>query len=227
MMLPPKPRTGSAAGFVSNDAAEVRRTAKRERLLPILIPAGQHALGLQFARTCRFPAVQCQVCLDAGERASGDDRHMHGHVRLAAPPSEPERPHGAETPIKVVLAVDHRSLRRNLRALLDAESNVEVVAEVADLGSTIRHVRRRRPDVLITDLLPMNGSALSSIGKLRRSASDTQIVAMTMEASRSVATRVLDAGALGYVLKEQSDRDLLPAVRAAARRERYVSPEIT
>ena len=101
-----------------------------------------------------------------------------------------------------------------------------MIAELVDLESTTRQIRRRRPHVLIIDLRLPNGSALSAIEELRRSAPDTQIVALTMEASRSVATQVLDAGAVGYVLKEHSDRDLLPAVRAAARRERYVSPGI-
>jgi DNA-binding NarL/FixJ family response regulator len=151
---------------------------------------------------------------------------MRRHLQLAPPPTEPERPHEAETPIMIVLADGHQSLRRRLRVLLDAEVDVEVIAEAADLRSTNRHVHQRRPDALIIDPRLQNGSVLSTICELRRSAPHTQIVVMTMEASQSVATRVLDAGALGYVLKEHSDRDLLPAVRAAARRERYVSPEI-
>lgn len=110
--------------------------------------------------------------------------------------------------------------------LLDAESYIEVIAEVSDLGSTTRQVQLRRPDVLVIDLRLSNGSALSTIGELRRSSAETQIVVMTMEASRSVATQVFDAGALGYVLKEHSDRDLLPSVRAAARGDCYISPEV-
>ena len=111
--------------------------------------------------------------------------------------------------------------------MLDADGETEVLAELADLEATTRQVRRHHPHVLIIDLHLANGSAISTIGELRRSAPDTQIVVMTMEASPSVATQLLDAGALGYVLKEQSDRDLLPAVRAAARGESYVSAEIT
>ncbi len=151
---------------------------------------------------------------------------MQRHLRLAPSPSEPERLHAPEAQIRIVLADDHRSMRRSLRVLLDAERDIQVVAEVPDVGSATRQVRQRRPHVLIVDLRLPIGSALSTVGELRRGASDTQIVVLTMDTSRSVATQVLDAGALGYVLKEQSDRDLLPAVRAAARRERYVSPEI-
>lgn len=137
---------------------------------------------------------------------------------------EPKPAYGAETPIRIVLADDHRSIRRNLRALFDEEGQIEVIAEAADLPSAAAHVRRHRPRVLVLGL--PNSSARSTIGELRRSAPDTQIVVMTMDASRSAATQVLDAGALGYVLKEHSDRDLPGAVRAAARGERYVSPEI-
>jgi DNA-binding NarL/FixJ family response regulator len=158
---------------------------------------------------------------------------MQRHLRLAGSCSELDQAHSAkadhsaETPIRIVLADDHRSIRRTLRALLDAEGEIEVIAEVADVDTATRHVRQRRPHVLIIDLRLANGSALATLAELRRSAPDTQIVVMTMEASRSVAAQVLGAGALGYVLKEQSDRDLLPAVRAAARSESYVSPELT
>jgi len=152
---------------------------------------------------------------------------MQRHLRVA--PSASELPKGtdsAQTPIRIVLADDHQSIRRNLRALLDADPEIDVIAEVADLGSTTRQVHQRHPRVLIVDVRLANGSALATIAELRRGAQETEIVVMTMEASRSVARQVLDAGALGYILKEQADRDLLPAVRAAASGERYVSAEI-
>jgi DNA-binding NarL/FixJ family response regulator len=152
---------------------------------------------------------------------------MQPHLRLAPTPPEFERSHGAEARIRIVLADDHQSMRRNLRLLLDAEKDIDVVAEATDLSSTTRSVHQRRPDVLIIDVRLLSAAAPSAVGVLRDGAPDTQIVVMTMEASRSVATRVVDAGVLGYVLKEQSDRDLLPAVRAAARRKSYVSREIT
>jgi len=151
---------------------------------------------------------------------------MQRHLQLAASPSELERVKGGESPVRIVLADDHFTIRRNLRALLDADRGIEVIAEVADMESVTWNVRERRPHVLIIDLRLPSGSALSTIGEMRCSVPDTQIVVMTMDASRSVAAYVLDAGALGYVLKEQSDRDLVPAVLAAARRESYLSAEI-
>lgn len=177
--------------------------------------------------TCRFPAVWRHVCLDAAARGDRDDWRMQRHLRLAASPSEPERANGAETPITIVLADDHSAIRRSVRALLDADREIAVIAEVTDLGSATWNVHERRPQVLIIDLRLPDGSGLLMIQELRRSAPDTQIVVMTMEASRSAATQVLGTGALGYVLKEQSDRDLVPAVLAAARRESFVSTEIT
>jgi two-component system, NarL family, response regulator NreC len=129
--------------------------------------------------------------------------------------------------IRVVLAEDHAAMRRNLRRLLDAEDEVTVVAEAIDLEAVARRVHRYLPDVLILDLHLPAGSAIGLVGELRGSVPETQVVMLTMENSRALAERALDAGAAGYVLKEHADRDLLPAVRAALRGESYVTPEVT
>lgn len=129
-------------------------------------------------------------------------------------------------PVRVVLADDHAAMRRSLKRLLDAEDGVTVVAEAVDLETAARCVHGHLPDVLILDLHLPTGWALGLVGKLRGSVPETQVVVLTMENSPAFVERALDAGALGYVLKEYADRDLAPAVRAARRGESYVTPEI-
>ncbi len=128
--------------------------------------------------------------------------------------------------ITVVLADEHDAMRRTLRRLLDADDGITVVAEASDLDTAIRHVRQDQPHVLILHLHLQNGSPITSIRWFRRQAPVTQIVALAMEVSPAFATEALDAGALGYVLKEQADRDLLAAVHCAAAGERYVASEL-
>jgi two-component system response regulator NreC len=145
---------------------------------------------------------------------------------LAPVRAEPDTGASGRSPIRVVLAEDHALVRQGLRRLLDAEEDVEVVAEVADLAAVASCVHEQRPDVLVHDLRVPGGSSIDAIAPLREREPQTQIVMMTMEASPAFATHALDAGALGFVAKELADQELLHAVRAAARGERYVSPRI-
>jgi two-component system response regulator NreC len=143
------------------------------------------------------------------------------HLRLA--PVTPQRP---DVPIRVLLADDHRLVRRNLRLLLDGEDGVEVIAEAADLSTVIRMVRAHEPHVLVLDLQMPNGSSIETIRQLRAQVPQTEIVVSTMERSPLFAEQALDTGAIGFVLKDLADTELSPAVRAAARGEEYVSPHV-
>ena len=78
--------------------------------------------------------------------------------------------------------------------------------------------------MLLLDLQMPNGSSIEAIRRLRQEVPETQIVVATMEESPLFARQALDAGAVGYVLKDNADAELQAAVRCAARREEYVSP---
>jgi two-component system response regulator NreC len=135
-------------------------------------------------------------------------------------------PAGAVAPIRVVLADDHAAVRRTLRALLDGEDGLEVVAEAEEMFAVVGQVHEHLPDVLVLDLQMQRGSVLETIGQLRSHVPGTAIVVLTMEASPAYARRAIDAGAAGFVLKERADTDLPHAVRCAARGEQYVSASV-
>jgi two-component system response regulator NreC len=135
-------------------------------------------------------------------------------------------PAAADTDIKVVLADDHREVRRNLRLLLTDEHGIAVVAEASDLFSAIREVEGHAPHVLLLDLRTPGGSSIDVIRRLRAEAPETEIVVVTMEDSPVFAQQAIDAGAVGYVLKENADGELSHAVRCAARGEEYISARV-
>lgn len=156
---------------------------------------------------------------------------MTSHLHLAPSPEAGEagaagEPAAEPSAIRVVVADDHSLVRRSLRLLLDAEEDVELVAEADDLASATQHVHRRRPHVLVLDLGMPGGSSIETIGQLRERVPETQVVVMTMEESPVFAQRALTAGALGYVAKELADDELPQAVRAVAKGEQYVSPRV-
>lgn len=113
-----------------------------------------------------------------------------------------------------------------MRLLLDGEADIEVIAEACDLCAVTSHVRRQLPHVLVLDLRLPNGSSVETIRELREYVPDTQIVVLTMEESQLFAQQTLDAGAVGYVLKERADTELPTAIRRARYGAEYVSPRI-
>ena len=129
-------------------------------------------------------------------------------------------------PITVVLADDHRVVRSGLRMLLESDGRFSVLDEVGDVPGTIAMVRERRPRVLVLDLNMGGVSSLDAIPQLRAELPDTQIVVLTMQENPAFAQAALRAGAIGYVLKEAADAELMTAVVAAAEGRTYLNPEL-
>src|SRR5579875_1590467 len=110
--------------------------------------------------------------------------------------------------------------------LLEPEPDFEVVGEAGDLDETRRYVLMRQPDVLILDLTMPDGTSIDLIPQLRERSPQTRIVVLTMHEEPALARSALAAGALGYVLKEAADEELIDAVRRAAANERYLNPRL-
>ncbi len=128
--------------------------------------------------------------------------------------------------IRVVIADDHSVVRRGLRQVLDADGGFDVVAEASDLDSARRYVRGHHPDVLVLDLNMPGGSSLEGIPEIRAECPETQIVVLTMQDEPAYARHALGAGALGYVLKEAAEAELVEAIRRAAAGDTYLNPRL-
>jgi two-component system, NarL family, response regulator NreC len=128
--------------------------------------------------------------------------------------------------IRLILADDHAVVRSGLRMLLDNEPGFQVVAEASNVEDARRYVRGHHPRVLVLDLNMPGGSSLEAIPILRQESPDTQIVVLTMQQEPAFAREALGAGALGYVLKEAADDELVEAVRRAAAGENYLNPKL-
>jgi two-component system response regulator NreC len=133
---------------------------------------------------------------------------------------------GGEDAITVMLADDHVVVRAGLRLLLDAEEHMSVVAEAGDVAEVMRKVMGHHPQVLVLDLNMPGGSSLGAIPRILEASPETGVVVLTMQNDPEFAREALGSGALGYVLKEAADAELVDAVRHAARGERYVNPSL-
>ena len=126
--------------------------------------------------------------------------------------------------ISIVLADDHAVVRSGLRMLLEAEQDLEVVAEAGDVEATRRYVLGHKPAILILDLNMPGGSSLEAIPDLIDSSPATAIVVLTMQEDPAFAREALRAGAKGYVLKQAAGAELVQAVRAAAGGGTWLNP---
>jgi two-component system, NarL family, response regulator NreC len=128
--------------------------------------------------------------------------------------------------IRIVIADDHAVVRRGLRQVLEAEAGFEVVAEAANLDDARRYARGHHPHVLVLDLNMPGGSSLEHIPSIRIEFPDTQIVVLTMQNEPAYARQALSAGALGYVLKEAAEEELVEAIKRAAVGDTYLNPRL-
>lgn len=128
--------------------------------------------------------------------------------------------------LRLVVADDHAVVRRGLILLLNEQDDLEVVAEAGDVDGARRYVRGHHPDVLVLDLNMPGGSSLEAIPLILEESPETAIVVLTMQDDPAFARQALLAGALGYVLKEAADTELIEAVRRAAVGETYLNPRL-
>ncbi len=126
----------------------------------------------------------------------------------------------------IVLADDHTLVRSGLRVLLEADGEFEVVAEAGEVEEAYRKVLAYKPQVLVLDLSMPGGSSLEAIPRMLKASAHTAIVVLTMEDEPRFAREALRVGALGFVLKEAADTELVEAVRAATRGQRYLNPQL-
>jgi DNA-binding NarL/FixJ family response regulator len=129
-------------------------------------------------------------------------------------------PHSVHARARVLLADDHADVAEQLRDILEPE--FEVVATVNDGAALLSAADALHPDVIVTDISMPVMDGLEATTQIVHSRPRARVVLITIQDEPEIKRRGLAAGALGYVVKFTADLDLLPAVRAALRGERFV-----
>jgi DNA-binding NarL/FixJ family response regulator len=128
--------------------------------------------------------------------------------------------------LRVLLADDHGIVRRGLRSLLE-EAGVSVVAEAADGLEAIHLTEECRPDLVILDIGMPKLSGIEVAARSQKLDRPPGVIILSMHADESYIIRALAAGARAYLLKDATDEDLLPAVRAVGAGKPFFSPTVT
>jgi DNA-binding NarL/FixJ family response regulator len=130
--------------------------------------------------------------------------------------------------IRVALADDQALVRRGFRLILEAEADIEVVAEAEDGQQAIDAVRRHRPAVVLMDIQMPGLDGLEATRRiLAEAGSDTRVLILTTFERDDYVFEALQIGASGFLLKTAPPEDLLTAVRVVARGEALLSPSVT
>jgi DNA-binding NarL/FixJ family response regulator len=125
---------------------------------------------------------------------------------------------------RILLADDHAVVRRGLRMVLDSAPDLEVVAEAADGVEAVERGLRERLDLAVLDVAMPRRTGLQAAWELSRQRPDLRLLMLSMHDGELYCLQALKAGACGYVLKSDADRDLIEACRAALRGETFLYP---
>ena len=128
--------------------------------------------------------------------------------------------------IRVVLADDHPVVRAGLRGMLAAEPGIEVVADAASGAEVVAVAARFRPDVVLMDLRMPHGDGVEATTKIVGSHPSIRVVVLTTYETDADIVRAVEAGAVGYLLKDTPVAELGHAIRAAARGETVLAPSV-
>ncbi len=124
---------------------------------------------------------------------------------------------------RVFIVDDHAMFREGLRQLIEYDPRLTVCGDAPDAGAGIEAIRRLRPDVVIVDITLAESSGLDLIKTLRQQQEDLPVLVVSMHEESLYAERALRAGAMGYVMKNESGKTVTAAIHSVLRGEMYLS----
>lgn len=127
-------------------------------------------------------------------------------------------------PIRVLIVDDHAVVRKGLRSFLELDADLKIVGEAADGAAALRMAQASRPDVVLMDLLMPVMDGVAATGAIRHELPDTEVIALTSVLEESLVIQAIQAGAIGYLLKDTDAPKLRQAIKAAAAGEVQLSP---
>jgi two-component system, NarL family, response regulator NreC len=130
-------------------------------------------------------------------------------------------------PIRILLADDHTVVRDGLRALLEKQADMSVVAEAADGRDSVRLAEEQSPDVVVMDIAMPNMNGIEATRRILSNNPRTAVVILSMHQDESYVLRSLKAGAKGYLLKDSLRSDVIDAIRQVAQGRSFLTKKVS
>ena len=131
------------------------------------------------------------------------------------------------TPLRILLADDHVTVRQGLKLLIEAQADMKVIAEASDGKVAIQHALAMKPDVIVMDISMPGMNGLAATRALKQKQPHVIIVTLTRHGDDAYVQELLRAGVAGYVLKQSAPNELIQAIRAAAAGGQYIDSTLT
>ena len=128
--------------------------------------------------------------------------------------------------IRLILADDHAVVRSGIRMLLEAQPDIEIVAEVENGRQAVEQARKMRPDVVLMDVQMPELNGIEATKQIKKMAPETAVLALTMHEDDQYFFEMLHNGASGYVPKRAAPDELVTAIRTVARGEIFLYPSL-
>ena len=128
--------------------------------------------------------------------------------------------------VRTLIVDDHAVVRSGLRRVLEAEPDLEVVGEAADVERAIFEAIENQPDVVLMDITMPGRSGIEGMPAVLQAVPEAKVLILSMQDDPRYVRDAFDAGASGYVLKEAADTEVVAAVRAVAAGQQYINPTL-
>jgi DNA-binding NarL/FixJ family response regulator len=128
--------------------------------------------------------------------------------------------------LRLLVADDHEIVRTGVRSLLEKQPGWKVQAEAVDGRDAVQKVKELKPDIAVLDISMPSLNGLEATRQIVKDSSDTKVLILTMHESEPLIREVLDAGAQGYLLKNDTGRDLVAAVEALQRNKTFFTSKV-
>ena len=130
------------------------------------------------------------------------------------------------SPIKIILADDHKLVRQGLRSLLEAHPNFEVIGEASNGQDALQLMEELSPDIAFMDVMMPNLNGIEAAKIAQQRGLKTKLIFLSMHANSTYVVRALQSGAMGYLLKDSDFTEILQAIQNALEGKRYLSASI-
>ncbi len=128
--------------------------------------------------------------------------------------------------IRILIADDHKIVLDGLKALIEAQSDMKIVAEATNGREAVKLARKEKPDMVIIDVAMPDLNGLEAMRQILSDNSRIKVIALSMHSDRRYVTGMLSAGASGYILKHCAFEELAQAIHTVDRNQVYLSPAI-
>src|ERR1700726_3393875 len=131
------------------------------------------------------------------------------------------------TALRILIADDHDLMRRGVRTLLESHPGWEVCGEAKTGREAVQMAEELRPDIIILDISMPDLNGVEAAKRIRKASSAVEILILSMHYSEQLIREIVDAGVRGYIVKSDSDRDLVMAVETLAKHKPFFTPHAT